>query len=300
MRVFRSIGMIAVAAVGWACSAGAQTTRPSSPGVKIERDINYGDGSKRMQALDLYVPEKPLEHDRPLLIYVHGGGWKGGDKASFPAKFLLDRGYAVASVNYRLTDEAIFPAQIEDCKAAVRWLRAHASEYHINKDRIGVMGDSAGGHLVALLGTSGGVKELEGHVGKYLDVSSRVQCVVDWYGPTDMSVFFRQAKDENIFKPHPEKSPLAELFGGMPADKPDLVRLANPVAFVSPDDPPFLIQHGDKDTLVPVAQSEMLADALKKAGVEVEIVVIPGAGHGFGPKANAIPAVERFLDKHLK
>lgn len=293
-------GLIACIVSSLTALAAPPATQPAR---SVQRDINYGDGSIRSQALDLYLPNPLPAGKLPLVIYVHGGGWMAGDKSATTAQGLVTRGYAVASINYRLSTEARYPAQIEDCKAAVRWLRAQAGRFHLDPDRFAATGDSAGGHLVALLGTTGGVKELEGHVGKHLDVSSKVQCVVDWYGPTDMSVYFDQAGPENILKANNrDQSPLIKLFGGTVEQKPDLVQLANPIHFIKPGValPPFLIQHGDADTIVPVGQSRILAEALKKAGAEVEFHVIPGAGHGFGPKDDVLPALLTFLDEHLK
>jgi acetyl esterase/lipase len=277
---------------------------PGAPaGTRFEQDLKYADASPA-QKLDLYLPpNSESSGPLPVIVYVHGGGWMGGDKKHFPALPLVARGYAVASVNYRFSQEAVFPAQIVDCKGAVRWLRAHAKEYHLDSDHFAAWGDSAGGHLVALLGTSGEVKEIEGDVGGNLDQSSRVQGVVDFFGPTDMSLFWDHAEPvENIFKAKRNESPITKLFGGAVETKKDLVRQANPVAFVSKDNPPFLIVHGDKDTLVPLAQSEILADALKKAGVEVQLEVLKGAGHGgaeFG-KPSVRAAIVEFFDKHLK
>ena len=271
------------------------------PGITFLGDLHYGEAPGRGQLLDLYLPAK-VEGSLPLLIWIHGGGWSGGDKAGCPALGMLARGYVVASLNYRLSKEAIFPAQIEDCKGAIRWLRAHAVEYHIDPKRIGIWGASAGGHLVALLGTSGDVKEIEGTVGGNLDQSSRVECVCDWFGPTDMSVFFEQAANTvNIFKGNPDHSPLSDLFGGPLKEHADLVRNANPITFIKKDNPPFLIIHGDKDPLVPLAQSEMLSDALQKAGVDVHLEVLPGAGHGNGfEKPSVLSMMIEFFDKHLK
>src|SRR5262249_38247477 len=161
--------------------AKAQPKAPNIPeGTQTTRDLRYGPHQER-NTLDLYVPKSdtPL----PLVIWVHGGGWQDGNN---PAMQLLKSGYAVASINYRLSQHAVFPAQIEDCKAAVRLLRANAKKYNLNPDAFGAWGASAGGHLVALLGTSGEVKELEGEVGESKDTSSRVQAVVDFYGPTDL------------------------------------------------------------------------------------------------------------------
>ncbi len=281
-------------------------TKPSPalpPGVTAQRDINYADSSNKAQFLDLFLPPNPDAKPLPLIVFIHGGGWQGGDKSHNLALPFVPRGYAAASINYRFSQEAVFPAQIHDCKAALRWLRAHADKYHLDKDRVGVWGDSAGGHLVALLGTTGDVKELEGDVGKHLDQSSRVQCVVDFFGPTDMSLFWEHAEPvTNIFKAKPNESPISKLFGGPVAEKKDIVHLANPVAFVTPDDAPTLIIHGDQDALVPLAQSQILVDALKKANIEVHLEVLEGANHGgpaFGkPSINSM--IIEFFDNHLK
>lgn len=210
---------------------------------------------------------------------------------------LAAHGYFVASVEYRLSQEAKFPAQIEDCKCAIRYLRAHAKKYNIDPDRIGCWGSSAGGHLVALLGTSGGVKELEGK-GGWQDQSSRVQAVCDWFGPTDFPKMGGSHNDIN--------SPECQLIGGSYTEKADVVRAANPITYVTRDDPPFLIMHGENDNTVPIGQSELLDEALKKAGVEVTFVRVKNAGHGFGG-AGTEPSREEiqkqiiaFFDKHLK
>ena len=169
----------------------------------------------------------------------------------------------MASINYRLSQHAIFPAQIEDCKAAIRWLRANAAKYHLDADRIGVWGASAGGHLVAMLGTTGSVKELEGKGGN-LDQSSRVQCVVDWFGPSDLPTMGGSHDDPG--------SPESRLIGGPVQENKEKARKASPLTYVSKDSAPFLIMHGDQDNVVPPGQSELLAEALKKAGVEVTLV----------------------------
>lgn len=262
------------------------------PGTQVVRDVEYVPNGHERQKLDLYVPKegtRPL----PLVVWIHGGGWRAGSKDNPPVLWLLERGYAVASVNYRLSQHATFPAQIHDCKAAIRWLRANASKYGIDPNRIGVAGGSAGGHLVALLGTGGDVKELEGNLG-VTGVSSRVQAVCDIFGPTDFLRFEPMNRDP--------KSLLAQLLGGTVEEKKELYRLASPVTHVSKDDPPFLILHGTADKLVPVSQSEILEQALKQAGVEVTLVKIEGAGHG-GPQFNT-PEIRKtmadFFDKHLR
>ncbi len=267
----------------------------------MELDLKYGDAAGGGQTLDLYLPEA-ANISLPLIIWVHGGGWLGGDKGDCPALGMVARGYAVASLNYRLSTEAIFPAQIQDCKGAIRWLRAHARKYRLDTDRFGAWGASAGGHLVALLGTSGEVREIEGDIGGNLDQTSGVQCVIDWFGPTDMSVFFQQAaKGTNVFKGDPDRSPITTLFGGLMRDHMDLVRLANPITFIRKNNPPFLIMHGDHDPIVPLGQSEILAEALKQNGVDVQFEVLEGAGHGNGfDRPSILPLMVQFMDRHLK
>ena len=175
----------------------------------------------------------------------------------------------MASINYRLSGHATFPAQIEDCKAAIRWLRANAKQYNLDTKRFGVWGSSAGGHLVALLGTSGDVKEFD--KGANLDQSSRVQAVCDYYGPTDFVVFVATPRYESHAK---ADAPEAKLIGGAVLENKDKAAKVNPITYVSADDPPFLIVHGDKDGTVPINQSELLFAALKKAGRQVHFHTI--------------------------
>lgn len=260
-------------------------------GVKALRDLEYVQGGHERNRLDLYLPEskKPL----PLVVWIHGGGWSKGSKEGCPALPLLSKGYAVASINYRLSQHAVFPAQIEDCKAAIRWLRANAKNYGFDGEHIGVWGGSAGGHLVALLGTTGGVKELEG-AGGNADQSSRVQAVVDWFGPTDFLAMDK--KSDHV------DSVVSQLLGGPVRDNKEKAVKAGSVTYVTKDAAPFLIVHGDKDPLVPLGQSEELAAALKKVGVEVTLKVLPGAGHG-GPVFTSpenFKMIVDFFDKHLK
>ena len=262
-------------------------------GVNLHQDIPYVEGGHRSQRLDLYVPED-AKGPTPLIIWVHGGAWLGGDKRQCPATGITTRGYAVASINYRLSHEATWPAQIHDCKAAVRWLRAHAAEYKLDPDRFGAWGSSAGGHLVALLGTSGGVAELEGDLGS-AGVSSRVQAVCDYCGPTDFLVI---GKFPSHLRHDAADSPEAKLLGGPIHQNVEKARQANPIAYITADDPPFLIVHGDKDMTVPVNQSEILYDALKKAGVWAKYVPVPGGGHGVGPPGG-VRTVNAFFDEHL-
>ena len=282
-------------------TANAQPQQRLPDGVQAHRDIAYVENGHERQKLDLYVPEKagaPL----PLIIWIHGGGWAAGSKDNCPPLRggYTGRGYAVASIGYRLSGHAIFPAQIEDCKAAIRWLRAHAKEYNLDPKRFGVWGSSSGGHLVALTGTSGEVKDFD--VGANLDQSSRVQAVCDYFGPTDLTQMDAHALADAPFKHDSADSPESKLIGGAVQASKDKAARVNPITYVSSDDPPFLIVHGDKDPLVPHHQSEILFDALKKAGVSVRFHTIHGAGHG-GPGfagKNIDEMVSTFFDERLK
>lgn len=274
----------------------ALTPLALSAAPKAIKDIPYVAAGHERQKLDLYLPES-ADGPVPLLIWVHGGGWQNGSKENgIPLRQdWTERGYAVASLNYRLSGHAIFPAQIEDCKAAIRWLRAHAAEYGLNPNRFGVWGSSAGGHLVALLGTSGEVKEFE--VGEHLDQSSSVQAVCDFYGPTDLKAFVASPGYESHASP---TSPETKLLGGAVLENLELAAKANPITHVTSNDPPFLIVHGDKDPVVPIQQSELLFEALKKAERPVQFHTIKGAAHGQGFAGPEIQTmVNNFFDSHL-
>lgn len=258
-------------------------------GVVAHRDVEYVAGGHAAQKLDLFVHGDSKE-PQPLVIWIHGGGWKNGDKAQNPALGLLREGFAVASLNYRLSGDAQFPAQIEDCKAAVRFLRGNAKQYGLDPQRFGAWGSSAGGHLVALLGTSGEVVELEGKLGEHGKESSRVQAVCDFFGPTDFLQMGGRHNDAG--------SPESALIGGPIQERKAEVAKANPITYVSKDDPPFLIIHGDSDPVVPPSQSDLLEAALEKSKVPVELVKLPGAGHG-GP-AFSEPKVREQVVKFFR
>jgi acetyl esterase/lipase len=265
--------------------------------LRIELDIAYAGTDNPRQRLDVLLP-KDAQPERPLpvVVFIHGGGWRGGDKRgglNRLAPLVASGQYAGVSVGYRLTDEASWPAQIYDCKAAIRWIRTNAAKYGFDPQRIGVMGTSAGGHLVAMLGTSGGVKELEGDLGPHRDADSRVQCVVDFFGPADLLTM----GSNTTAAPN---SPVALLIGGSLQEKADVARQASPVTYVTPDDPPFLMIHGTEDRTVPYAQSEKLHAALLKAGVSSILLKVEGGGHGGFRNPEIERRVRAFFDKHLR
>lgn len=262
----------------------------------VKRDLEFAKVGEKSLLLDLYLPRGAASP--PLVVFIHGGGWQSGSHKRCPVPWLAVHGFAVASISYRLTDVAIFPAQIHDCKAAVRWLRAHAADYGYDASRIGVAGSSAGGHLAVLLGTSGGVKELEGEVGGNLDYDSRVQAIVDYYGATD---FILRSKTQPS-RANAVGSVVYRLLGGPASEKTDLARLASGVYYVTKDDPPLLILHGAKDNKVLMDQSERIIEAYSKLDLPSQLHVLPDAGHGgeaFFAGENR-QRVIRFFDKHLR
>jgi len=286
---------------------GKQSSQPSTsmpalleipPGVKQIANIEYARIKDEPLLLDIYLPEK-VRRPMPVIVWIHGGAWAAGSKDPCQIVSFSGKGYAIVSMNYRLTGVAQFPAQINDCKAVVRWVRAHAAEYGFDPDHVGVAGGSAGGHLVALLGTSGDAKELEGDVGGNLKYSSRVRAVCDFCGPTD---FTREdyVRDAGRKKPAILEAALIKLLGGPWEEKREAANMASPVYFISKDDPPFLIVHGDADRVIPVKHSQMLYDKLKEAGVEVTLHIVKDGGHGVAGYPDVLDKAAEFFDKHLK
>jgi acetyl esterase/lipase len=307
--------VIAVAAIaqtpGPAANQTAATTNATAnpvrrsatlpPGVKAERNISYVENGHRNQVLDLFLPEQRSDKPLPLMIWIHGGAWMAGNQANPPVLYLLSKGFAVASVQHRFSSDALWPAQAYDCKAAIRFLRANAAKYNFDSDHFGVGGDSSGAHLAAFVGTTGDVKEMEGDLGNP-NVSSRVQAVVDWFGPTDFTLMAQQAGPRIMIQHDAPNSPESRLLGGPVQEKRDAAKTANPLTYIDKNDPPFLIMHGDDDQIVPLGQSVILAKALVDAGVEVTMKTIPGAGHE-GPQFRTPESqrlIEEFLSRHLK
>ena len=280
----------------WAGLAAARQAAPGlPPNVRAELDIPYAATDNPRQRLDLYLPKEPAAGEKlPLVVFIHGGGWVGGDKRAGAMLLpLVQSGeYAVASVGYRLTGESIWPAQIHDCKAAIRWLRANAAKHGIDPARIGVAGSSAGGHLVCLLGTTGGVADLEGTLGEHRDQDSRVACVVNQFGPSDLC----DVSEANAAA----KGMVAKLLGGRPDEVPEVARAASPLTYVTKDDAPVICIHGTADELVPYSQSTKLDEACGKVGVECIMVTIEGGGHGGFRNPEVVVRTKQFLDKHLR
>ena len=270
------------------------------PSVRGEFDVAYADNSPS-QKLDLFLPTEPASDEPlPLIVFVHGGAWRGGSKRegnNFLLSSVASGKYVGATIDYRLTSEAIWPAQIYDCKAALRWLRAHAKKYHFDPTRVGVIGASAGGHLAAMLGVTGDVERLEGKTGGNTDQKSRVACVVDEYGPSELLAMSEFPSDIEHDAPD---SPESRLVGGPIQERKDAARNASPITYVSTDDPPFLLIHGTDDPLVPFDQSERFLGALKEEGVDALLIKVQGGKHGGFRSAELDRRIRSFFDKHLR
>ena len=268
-------------------------------GMRTLEAIAYASVDGHSLLLDLYLPQ--AGGPWPVILWVHGGAWNHGTRTALSGselmRFLVGRGFAMASIDYRLSQEAIFPAQIVDCRAAVRWLRANAEACGWDAESIGASGDSAGGHLVALLGTAAGV--IDWDRGAHLERSSAVQAVCDWFGSSDLLSLSAHPSDLDHDAPG---SSGARFIGGPLQENPDKAARASPLTHVSGDEPPFLIIHGAQDRAVPHQQSEALHGALQRSGVDSTLHIIQGAGHGGEAfhTPEILNMVGDFFTKHLK
>jgi acetyl esterase/lipase len=265
-------------------------------GQETTLDLEYARVGDHSLKLDLH---RPALTEAPLVVYVHGGAWRSGSKANVPVADLIAHGFAIASVDYRLSTEARFPAQVHDIKAAIRFLRAKAGLLHLRTEKIAIIGSSAGGHLAALTGVTNGVKELEGTVGDHLDQSSDVQGIVSFYGASNLQSILAQSTEHGLKVRVPA---LQLLLGGQPAEKPELAKLASPVAHLDREDPPLLLIHGDADPQMPPEQSQELAKGYEALHLPVRLITLPGSQHGgdefYDEERTAI--VAKFLDKVLR
>jgi acetyl esterase/lipase len=263
---------------------------------RVVRDVEYASVEGHRLLLDLYLPEG--EEGAPLLVWVHGGAWRGGSKSRMPLNVLVEEGWAIASVDYRLTPVARFPAQVHDLKAAIRFLRARSDDYDLNSETIVIAGNSAGGHLAALVGTTNGVQDLEGSVGEYLGESSNVQATVSFYGASNLTTILEQSTPFGLGVRIPA---LQLLLGAQPEDAPQIARLASPTFHVDASDPPLLLIHGDQDPQMPINQSHELHGLYQKLGLATGLEVIHGAVHG-GPAfydETRLQIMKEFLNTHL-
>ena len=292
---FRS-GIIGAAGVVCLASMALGADRDAGAFTKLA-NIRFAEVDGHELKLDLYLPTQ--SKNPPLIVWVHGGAWRSGSKDRMPLTDLVREGFAVASVDYRLSPVAKFPAAIHDIKAAIRFLRAKRKDFGYDSGKIAIAGASAGGHLVALVGTTNGNKELEGSVGEFDGESSDVQAVVSYYGASNFMTILNQSTPHGLSV----RVPALKLFiGGRPEDVPELAKLASPVFQADKGDPPLLLIHGDQDPQMPINQSHELHGKYKELGLSVELEVVHGAAHGgkafYGARRTRL--VNRFLDRNIR
>jgi acetyl esterase/lipase len=276
--------LLAALLLGLAAAFAAEPPSRKSADVVFKR---IGEHSLK---LDIYLPEQGATLS-PLIVWIHGGGWRAGNKEGVPILPFVASGFAVASVEYRLSGQAPFPAQIEDVKAAIRWLRAQAHEYRLDAGQIGVIGHSAGGHLASLAGTTG--KDSPFDVGDNLEVSSAVQAVCVMSGPSDFVTMFDGADEHR-------RSALVGLLGGSLAEKRKLAEAASPLHYVRPGLPPFLFVHGADDRVVPVQQAKTMILKLEEFGATPKTLILPQTGHDvFVRQQQYVEDVRAFFTTHL-
>ncbi|MFG0286793.1 MAG: alpha/beta hydrolase fold domain-containing protein [Rhodopirellula sp. JB044] len=251
-------------------------------GVRYVSDVAFKEVDGIELKLDLLLPKENHETETPLAVWIHGGAWMRGNKARDLQRFdqlaarILERGVAFVSISYRLSGQASFPAPIVDCNDALAYLYEHCDQYNLDMDRMFVMGTSAGGHLASLLGASHNANVAE-FASEPSQPRGKILGIVDFYGPIDLVKLQEKRADDDVEN---DQSPEAKMLGVSPRKRPDLAAKASPLTYVSADSPPFLIFHGDRDVRVPMAQSQLLSDALTENGVSSKLVVVDGARHG--------------------
>lgn len=294
---FMRIAVIGSTSVLLSLALCASAQQPNTTPYSKTADVVYAVVDGRELGLDIYMP-RGVENP-PLLVWIHGGRWLHRTKENINSLALTEEGFAIASVDFRLSVDAPFPAQIHDIKAAIRFLRANAETYGYDANRIAVHGRSSGGHLTALVGVTNGVKELEGELGSYLDVSSDVQAAVSYFGASNLTTIMDQSTPYGVNLRGPA---LALLLGGPLESTTELATLASPVFHVDPNDPPLLLLHGDQDPQMPINQAHELHGVYKAHGLPVQFEVVHGAKHGtpefFDAERTALVAV--FLKEHLR
>lgn len=271
---------------------GCASRLPSNIGAV--RNIEYARVDGQSLQLDIYR-QRNVTGKLPVVIWVHGGSWNSGSKDFCPIAYMAEQHEAIVSIDYRLSEVAPFPAQLYDCKGAIRWLRANAATYNLDADHIGIFGASAGGHLALLLADTPDNSKLEGNVGGNLNFSSRVQCVCAFYPPTDLDRLVSDPKlrvDTNV--------EVATLIGGTVAANLDKARAASPLTYVNKDCAPVFLMHGGADTRVPPEQSIIFYNALRQAGVEAQLEIVPKKGHGIIAPPRVATEIYQFYDKYLK
>jgi acetyl esterase/lipase len=282
------VGVLAVATAGLAA--------PALGAPAIETDIPYAASSAgEPLRLDLYLPDTARP---PLIVWLHGGAWENGNKSAMPLKALVERGFAVASLDFSPASKAPFPGQVHEIKAGIRFLRAQAKRYGYDAGRVAISGASSGGHLAAVVGTSNGHAELEGLLGEHRGESSDVHAIVSYFPATNLTTILAQSTPFGLRIREPA---LHRLLGAAPAEAEALAKLASPVFQVDRNDPPLLLLHGDQDPQMPISQSHELVGAYQRAGVAAELIVVHGAAHGgqafYSPEN--VDRVEAFLRVHL-
>ncbi len=270
---------------------GCFTRLPST--VKVERDLVYAEAGGAPLKLDIYSPKKSTNR-LPVVIWIHGGSWNSGSKDFCPIGFMAAQNLAIVSMDYRLDSVATYPAQLYDCKAAVRWLRANAARFNLDPEHVGIFGASAGGHLALLLATTADHPELEGDEGGNLGFSSRPQCVCAFYPPTDLNLLVSDPRERQ----DPDNV-VAKLIGGILNGNEDKARAASPLKYVDKNCPPIFLMHGGADRLVPPEQSRIFYAALLKAGVEAHLEIIPKKGHGIIAPPAVAQEIYRFFSENL-